>query len=114
MNIGNKHTFITKNRREVLDVTIASTYLNNYVTTWLVCDEESCSDHRHINFKMKGNITRETYRNIRKTEWEVYNVSRVYNFPRMRMTIRTMADLEMAAKDFNDSVANAFTDTCPY
>ena len=113
INVGNKPTFVTRNREEVLDVTIALTYLSNYVTNWHVSDEESCPDHRHINFTIQSTVAKETYRNPRRTDWETYRDSLETGLRGMRETIWTTADLEMAAEELNEPVISAFNDSCP-
>lgn len=51
-NIGNKPTFVTTVRREVLDLTICSMNASDSIINWHVSQEPSCSDHRHIRFDL--------------------------------------------------------------
>lgn len=46
LNRGNVPTFVTKNRKEVLDVTLASESISNQIDSWKVSLEPSFSDHR--------------------------------------------------------------------
>ena len=48
MNKGNRPTFVTCNRQEVIDITIATFYAGNFIKDWHVTEEVSCSDHRYI------------------------------------------------------------------
>ena len=48
MNRGNRPAFLTSNRQEVIDVTIATLYIGNLIKDWHVTEEGSCSDHRYI------------------------------------------------------------------
>jgi hypothetical protein len=48
MNQGNRPTFVTSTRQEVIDITIANIYAGNLVKDWNVTGEVSCSDHRYI------------------------------------------------------------------
>ena len=50
MNRGNSPTFVTKNRSEVLDITLATQNISNRISQWHVSNEDSLSDHREINF----------------------------------------------------------------
>ena len=70
---GNRPTFVTSNRQEVIDVTIATLYTGNFIKDWHVTQEVSCSDHRYIHFTVTG-IDRsvEVYRNPRRTNWESF------------------------------------------
>nr|XP_023014683.1 uncharacterized protein LOC111504372 [Leptinotarsa decemlineata] len=75
LNIGNKPTFVNARRSEVIDVTIGTTFVSNYVRKWNVYDEESCLDHRHKNFEIGGIQTSVLiYQNSRKTNWGAYTV----------------------------------------
>jgi hypothetical protein len=46
INKGNKPTFVTSNRQEVIYITIATIYAGNFIKDWRVTDEVSCIDHR--------------------------------------------------------------------
>ena len=48
MNSGNRPTFVTSNRQEVINITIAILYTGNLIKDWHVTEEVSCSDHRYI------------------------------------------------------------------
>jgi hypothetical protein len=54
MNKGNRPTFVTCNRQEVIDITIATLYTGNFIKNWHVSEEVSCSDHRYIRFIVTG------------------------------------------------------------
>jgi hypothetical protein len=54
MNRGNRPTFVTTNRQEVIDITIATFYARNLIKDWHVTEEVSCSDDRHIQFTVMG------------------------------------------------------------
>jgi len=47
MNRGNRPTFVTTDRREVIDI-IATLYAGNLIKDWHVTEEVTCSDHRYI------------------------------------------------------------------
>lgn len=47
-NKGNKPGFITKTRKDVLDITLFSTKILNQNTLWKLLINESLSDHRYI------------------------------------------------------------------
>ena len=48
MNRSNRPTFFTSNRQEVIDITIATLYIGNFIKDWHASEEVSCSDHRYI------------------------------------------------------------------
>jgi len=67
---------ITRNRREVLDITLISDPLLNQLEAWKVGVEHSFSNHRYIEFTITldcppaKNIT-----NLRLTNWGYYKNS---------------------------------------
>ena len=67
-NVGNDPTFITKNRREVLDVTFATKGIVYQLHAWRVLGKHSFSDHRYIEFKLSLELpTKPIFVNYRKT-----------------------------------------------
>src|SRR5690606_15463131 len=50
LNVGSRPTFITRSRREVLDVTMGTPKTGVMVSNWRVLDKNSGSDHAYIEF----------------------------------------------------------------
>ncbi|XP_043472976.1 uncharacterized protein LOC122505430 [Leptopilina heterotoma] len=70
LNQGKEPTFVTVNRKEVLDITICSKSLCDGVGDWRVSDEDSLSDHRLITFRLESiDREQECGRNPRSTDW---------------------------------------------
>ena len=68
INRGNKPTFVTSNRQEVIDITIATLYIGNLMKDWHVTEEVSCSGHSYIRFTVMGiDHTVVTFCNPRRT-----------------------------------------------
>ena len=68
MNAGNKTTFVTSNRQEVIDITIATVYAGNCIKDLHVTEEVNCSDHRYMRFNVTGNDRSvDVYCNPRRT-----------------------------------------------
>ena len=101
MNRSNRPTFVTSNRQEVIDITIATLYAGNFIKDCYVTEEDSCSDHRFIRFTVTG-IDRsvEVYRNPRRTDWESFRTDLSDCLCNMRDKINNFIDLETAAKQF--------------
>nr|XP_023017424.1 uncharacterized protein LOC111506548 [Leptinotarsa decemlineata] len=113
LNKGNKPTFVNSRRSEVIDVTIGTTFASNYVWKWNVSDEESCSDHRHINFEIGGiQISILTYQNPRKTNWGAYTVDLETCLDRMDFDIRDFIDLELAADRLQEAIISTYNEHC--
>lgn len=69
LNKGTKPTFVTVNRREVLDITLVTQSFANRVKNWRVSDEETLSDHKEINFSVECDVIPATlFRNPRNTD----------------------------------------------
>lgn len=74
LNKGKEPTFLTKTRKEVLDVTFASNSIVDRIENWHVSPAETLSDHREINFSIKLSARTEAlHRNPRKTNWDLFN-----------------------------------------
>jgi hypothetical protein len=56
LNCDNEPTFVVRNRKEVIDLTLGTNEIANLVSNWHVSDETSLSDHRCICFEL-GNIS---------------------------------------------------------
>jgi len=114
MNRGNKPTFVTSNRQEVIDIMIATVYVCNCIKDWHVTEEVSCSDHRYSRFTVTG-IDRsvEVYRNARRADWESFRTDLLGCLSDMTDKISNSADLENAAKHFHDAIVLAYNENCP-
>ena len=72
-NKGHKPTFITRNRREVLDLTLVTPDIFSKLKEWTVSDKPSLSDHAMITFHFtKTKQADFWYRNVRKSSWNDY------------------------------------------
>jgi hypothetical protein len=115
MNIGNRPTFVTSNRQEVTDSTIATLYAGNFIKDWHVTEEVSCSDHRYIRFTVMG-IDRsvEVYRNPCRTDWKSFKTDLSGCLGNMTDKITKFTDLEMAARQSQDAGSFAYKENCPF
>lgn len=115
LNTGNKPTFVTSNRREVLDLTLASSSLLGYVTNWFVDDAESSSDHRYIKARVNaGKSDPITCRNRRKTDWQRYTsklLENVQNLPLLE--VEGTSALDTRVEDLTSAIVSAFHQACP-
>ena len=72
-NVDNEPTFITKNRQEVLDITLVSDSINNNILNWKVSKDHSFSDHRYIQFNFMNVPTiQPIFQNLKRTNWPKY------------------------------------------
>ena len=70
-NVGNKPTFRTKAREEVLDLTLVNRCTWDRVVGWRVSNVPSFSDHMYIRFQVKSRIRKQAkmFCNVRCTCW---------------------------------------------
>jgi hypothetical protein len=107
-------TFVTCNRQEVIDITIATFYAGNFIRDWHVTEEVRCSDHRYIQFNITGiDCSVEFYRNPRRTNWESFRTDLGGHLRGMKGRITNHIDLEIAARQFQDAINLSYTDNCP-
>ena len=114
-NTGHKPTFITKNRREVLDVTFASDRAYDLVVNWRVEDRETQSDHRLIRFDIEGSWKKEQvrYRNVKNTDWTKYQeelITRLENW--QAPEISSVEEIEEACQIVQAEIIRSFEISC--
>ena len=73
INRGNDPTFIIKDRKEVIDLTLVSHPLCDLTIDWRVLNDHSFSDHRYIEFLLNLDHPNPIqFTNLRKTDWTKY------------------------------------------
>lgn len=114
MNVGNTPTFVTRARQEVLDITLASPSLCNYIRAWQVSPEPSLSDHRIISFDIEdvGSHSEEK-RNPRRTDWTLYREHLCGSLSLISTVAKNTDELDRAVERVNESILEAFQESCP-
>ncbi|XP_042899102.1 uncharacterized protein [Parasteatoda tepidariorum] len=70
LNKSNEATFVTCNRREVIDLTLCNSNSVDYVNDWKVSGAVTSSDHQLITFSIKGlSGLKVVRRNPRTADW---------------------------------------------
>ncbi|KAJ8914639.1 hypothetical protein NQ315_015377 [Exocentrus adspersus] len=114
LNRGTKPTFVTRNRQEVIDITISNSWSSHLVTNWRVSSEVSMSDHRHILFNLEtGAVPEEReYRHPKLTVWSTYKdiLSRNVGPP---VRPHTIPQIESSVKNLTKAVVHAYEQSCP-
>jgi hypothetical protein len=114
MHRGNRPTFVTTNRQEVIKIRIATFYAGNIIKDWHVTEEVSCSDHRYFRFTIMGiDHTVKTFRNPRRTDWESFRTDLSAGLHGMADKINNFIDPEMAADQFQEVISSAYNENCP-
>lgn len=114
MNHGCVPTFKTVRAESVIDVTVMNAHaMNNLnLTEWRVCTEESFSDHRYIKFNLgRYEPQTEQYRNIRKADWELFQVLLdTQTLPEIREDGSNLDDCALALEQL---IQKALDEACP-
>jgi len=114
LNKGNKPTFVTSRRQEVLDITISSIGLSSYITNWQINEEDSLSDHRQILFQILANKPARKYcRNPRKTKWDVYINRLSQVLPELTEALNSIEKIDQASKMITDAIMQSYHYACP-
>ncbi|KAH8233854.1 hypothetical protein KR026_000097, partial [Drosophila bipectinata] len=114
-NRGTEPTFIVKNRREVLDVTLYSESLVDRIVSWRVLEKHSFSDHQYIELVVNfENFNRQTVRNPRKANWELYRKKLYSSLARPpKGDVDSREALDAMVDTFTAACARAFNKACP-
>lgn len=115
LNLGCEPTFVTRVRKEVLDITFATSNLARHIESWKVSEVESLSDHRHICFNVAFSLSVQTltFRDPRRTDWEGYRSSLEHNLDSAGKSVRSRESLELAVEVVSKGIVQAFEDNCP-
>ena len=108
-NVGNEPTFRNAIRGEVLDLTLVSFSIKDFIKEWKVSDEPSLSDHATIEFKLGCSVRALTPRRLpRSTDWSKYRLdlgSKVREFP---ATINMVEEVDGATEQLTEMIVGAF------
>jgi hypothetical protein len=114
LNKGNEPTFVTSNRKEVIDLTLGTDKIGDLVTNWHISDEISLSDHRYIEFQVGDlEVTRLTYRNPKGTNWESYQEDLKVNLGMVPRVIHSVRDVELAVDWLQQAIRSSYHQNCP-
>lgn len=116
LNHGTKPTFVVKNRKEVIDITLSSQNFASRIKNWQVSKEETLSDHKEINFSITiEQQPKKLFRNPRNTNWEIFNrnlSAKLRNNSKLN-GIETARQLDDAVEFITNSMSSAFFKACP-
>lgn len=115
-NKGGRPTFSNAVRDEVLDLTICDSVMEPLVENWMVSNEESGADHKHILFRMSAGLSTEPkyVRNPKKTAWSNYREDLYFGVTAIpRITISNRNNLDFRVGQLSASMIQAFEANCP-
>ena len=107
-------TFVTKRRKEVIDITLASPYISAQVSKWHVSEEPSNSDHRYILLEVKNfDKTMDMYHNPRKTDWALYREELKTKLNMIKSKISSTLDIEETSEKLEEAIITSYHISCP-
>ena len=114
INRGHRPTFVVKNRKEVLDVTLVSTSLVASCNRWWVDEEESSSDHRYIRAQFNLGLPEPIYgRNRRKANWVLYASVLRKELSVGSVPIESTDEIDSRVEKLTRVIKEAFEAFCP-
>ena len=73
-NIGTKHTYEKGTAETIIDITLSSFSIQDFIVEWKVNDKDYMSDHKMINFSIStGTPTFTGRRHFKKADWVKFN-----------------------------------------
>ncbi|XP_018363697.1 PREDICTED: uncharacterized protein LOC108761587 [Trachymyrmex cornetzi] len=114
LNRGNKPTFCTAGRSEVLDLTLCSLGFVRKVREWKVSNEPSLSDHRLITFRLSDlKVEVKKVRNPKRTDLVSYQRDlgiKLRDFPKR---YGTAEELELCVDYLQRALIGSYEANCP-
>jgi ribonuclease HI len=113
LNKGSRPTFVTKNREEVIDITICSIAVELDVSGWHVSKEYSMSDHQSILFSLSADsVAPIPFRNPKKTNWVSFREKLDWRLGNRQFVIGSTKDIENEVNDLTDSIIFSYEESC--
>lgn len=115
INKGTVPTFVTKSRREVLDITLATPGMTDMISNWMVPNAASLSDHRWISFGVSIIQTEEiTFKNPRSADWITYTSATKKGISRLvKNRLRTKTDIDKQVNEVTKVIVASYEANCP-
>ena len=114
-NRGHEPTFVVQNRREVLDLTLASLSIAEEISDWRVDLVPSLSDHRCIRFNLaEHNPTVKVRRNLKRADWAQFAITSESNLAVYKFSkLDTPEELDQTAQSVTSALVSALDECCP-
>jgi ribonuclease HI len=114
LNRGNRPTFVTRNREEVIDITICSAAVELDVSGWNVSQEYSMSDHQTIQFSLTADdFSTKPFRNPKKTNWSVFKETLVCLMDGWKAPVESTFKIEEAVRFLTSRIILSYEESCP-
>ena len=115
-NEGNSPTFVTRNRKEVLDLTIIDESSLTSLLDWKVDEEDANSDHKAVTFTFTAETKPQKVKKrlVRKTNWSVFNEVLQQQINCLDLTkVGSVQELDKLVDRTNLGILKAIKKSCP-
>jgi len=115
LNKSKEPTFVTKNGKEVIDLTLGNYNIGDLVINWHVSNKISLSNHRYTLLQAGDlQVSRLIYSGPKRTNWESYREdlkARLWFVPRVMHTVR---DIELAIGMLRQAILRSYHQNWPF
>lgn len=116
LNRGSEPTFVTSRAQTIIDITLATEYISQFITDWHVSDEVSCCDHRRIRYKLQITVKPlMPRRNPRKTDRGKFRSLTGIELRRIEIpqTYHNAVEIDTHVNHLTKSLISCYEQTCP-
>ncbi|XP_045453518.1 uncharacterized protein LOC123662762 [Melitaea cinxia] len=116
INRGSEPTFVTSRSQTIIDLTLATEHVSEYISDWHVSDDVSCSDHRWIKYNLEVTLTSPTpRRNPRKMDRGRYELLTAEKLKGVELpdNHEGTEDIDNHINQITDCLITSFEQTCP-
>ena len=113
-NEGCEYTFCSGNKRSIIDVTLVTRSLHQYIHDWHVDWQDTLSDHRQICFFLRRDKPiAKRIRNRRNTNWATYNQELEQKIGMWFGKVENPKDIENELTKVSSVLIQSFEKACP-
>jgi hypothetical protein len=112
VNTGNASTFKSANGESIIDLTLCSRQISEFMANWKVQQEESLSDHSYISFNVQASPgTIQPKPNPRKTDWNKFTAKVRCKLTEPLVFYGNTQDIENSVQGLTQSINECFNET---
>jgi len=114
LNKGKEPTFVTSNKKEVIDLTLVTYSIGDLVINWYVSNEISLPNHRYILLQSGDlQVSRLIYRDHKRTNWESYREDLKACLGFVPRVMHTVQDIQLATGVFQRAILRSYHQNLP-
>lgn len=110
-NKGDRTTFVTSRRQDVIDITLGSRKLALVIANWHVSSEATLSDHRNTRLVLRFECFKcnvKTYKNTRPTNWHSFRTEFASRLGKPMRNMRSESINNQAARKLQNIIMQSY------